>query len=99
MPHHSALKFFFHVVKGGIDPAYTRVYAGGLMVPKKSGRQQLMSGIMELMWTELKSMNLVKLKIYYKIAVGYITMKYFGPKKIAKRSDRSDIETTYRISR
>jgi len=69
------------------------------MAPKNSGKQQMMSGIMQLMWAEIKTMNLVKIKIYYKIAVGYITMKYFGPKKIAKQSDQKDIETTYRISR
>lgn len=71
----------------------------GAMQLKKSGKHQMMSGIMQLMWAELKTMNMYKLKSLYKIASGYIAMKYFGPKKITKRKDRRDVETSFRVSR
>lgn len=68
------------------------------MRTKKSGKQQFMSGLLQFMWAELKTMNMIKLKSLYKIAVGYISMKYSAPKRIEKRKPSRDIETTYRVN-
>ncbi len=69
------------------------------MRSKKSGKHLMISGVLEFMWAELKTMNMIKLRGMYKIARGYIRMKYFAPRKIEKRNDRRDIEATYRITR
>ncbi len=68
------------------------------MRTKKSGKEQFFSGLVEFAWAELKTMNMAKLKGLYKIAVGYISMKYFGPRRIEKRKVSRDIETTYRVN-
>ena len=69
------------------------------MPSNKSGKHQMITGAMELFWHELKTMNMMKMKSLYKIARGYIRMKYFAPKRIEKRRERRDIEATYRITR
>lgn len=68
------------------------------MRTKKSGKQQFMSGLLQFLWAELKTMNMTKLKSLYKIVVGYISMKYFAPKKIEARKPSRDIETSYRVN-
>jgi len=75
------------------------------MQTKPSGRRKFLTGIFQFLWAELKTMNRVKLKCLYKIGVGYVRMKYFGPKKIEKKKKIEKAhqlalqqETYYRLS-
>lgn len=54
---------------------------------KESGRVKFAFGVLRLLWEELKTLNRVKLKSLYQIAVGYIRMKYFKPKSIPKKKE------------
>ncbi len=72
-----------------------------MQTKSSSGRSKFMTGIVQFLWAELKTMNMAKLKSLYKIATGYVRMKYFGPKKIAKHKPdrRREIEeAAYRLS-
>jgi hypothetical protein len=72
---------------------------------KESARVKFAFGVLRLLWEELKTLNRVKIKSLYKIAVGYIRMKYFKPKKIPKKKqltlgERMALrqEASYRLS-
>ncbi|MBA2405491.1 MAG: hypothetical protein H0V66_12015 [Bdellovibrionales bacterium] len=51
---------------------------------KSSGKQKFFSGILQFLWAELKTLNRNKIRSLFKIGVGYLTMKYFAPKKLNK---------------
>lgn len=71
------------------------------MTTKTSGRTKFMTGIVQFAWAELKTMNVAKIKSLYKIGVGYVRMKYFGPKKVEKQKPvrrRELEEAAYRLS-
>lgn len=74
------------------------------MGTRRSGRQKFLTGVIQLLWEELKTINRVKIKSLYKIAVGYVGMKYFKKTKpnkrlqIEKENQRLLRETSYRLT-
>jgi hypothetical protein len=70
---------------------YAVLDEGGFMTTKssfkESGRTKFALGVLRLLWEELKTLNWVKIKSLYKIAVGYIRMKYLKPKRIPKKKE------------
>ena len=68
---------------------------------KSSGKIKFITGISQFLWAELKTMNTAKLKSLYKIGTGYITMKFFTPKKVVHQKpvrNRELEEAAYRLS-
>lgn len=48
---------------------------------KSSGKIRFITGIVQFLWAEFKTMNMAKLRGLYKIAAGYLTMRFSQPKK------------------
>lgn len=68
---------------------------------KSSGKITMIKGILQFLWAELRTMNMAKIKGLYKIASGYIAMKYFKPKRLPHHKpvrNRELEEAAYRLS-
>lgn len=72
------------------------------MSKSSSSKMKMATGILQFAWAELKTMNMAKVKGLYKIVVGYLGMRFFGPKKTTsqqKNIQRKEFqETAYRLS-
>lgn len=51
----------------------------------QSGGQKFLTGIVQFLWSELRTLSFRKIKSYYNITVGFLLMKYFKRQKMKQK--------------
>lgn len=59
------------------------------MRKNQTPKSKFFSGVLQFAWAEIKTMNMIKIKSLYKIAVGYFLMK---------RNEKRRMETSYKLT-